>query len=167
MNIRKFQGSDIHDIVSLFYGTVHTINTKDYTPDQLNAWAPLQEQQTREDLWLESLSRNITYVAEINGETAGFADMTEAGHIDRMFTHKDYQGQGIASALLHVLESEAALLGLDLLDVDASLTAKPFFEHHGFRTVTEQNVVRNGITLVNFKMIKALSSSGQNTLTNR
>lgn len=156
MQIRRFQKSDITPIVSLFYGTVHTINRKDYSQAQLDAWAPVQEQQAREDSWLKSLSRNITYVAEINGRVAGFADMTAAGHVERLFTHKDYQGQGIASSLLQALESDAQMLGLTLLDVDASLTAQPFFEHHGYRTVVPQNIVRNGITLVNFKMNKHL-----------
>lgn len=39
MEIRKFHGSDISQIVMLFYETVHFVNKKDYTQEQLDAWA--------------------------------------------------------------------------------------------------------------------------------
>jgi len=35
---------------------------------------------------------------------------------------------------------------------EASITAKPFFEKHGFRVMTEQTIVRKGVELTNFKM---------------
>lgn len=39
MIIRKYKSSDCNEIVQLFYNTVHKINAKDYTKEQLNAWA--------------------------------------------------------------------------------------------------------------------------------
>lgn len=35
-----------------------------------------------------------------------------------------------------------------------SITARPFFEHHGFVAVTEQHPVRAGVELVNWRMVK-------------
>jgi putative acetyltransferase len=154
MEIRKFHVSDISQIVTLFYETVHTVNKKDYTKEQLDAWASKDDEELRLESWKESMSNNITYVALIDGRVVGFSDMTERGHLDRLFVHKDFQGQGIASALVNVLESEARRLGLTELDTDASITAKSFFEHHGFQFVQLQEVERKGIKLINFKMIK-------------
>ncbi|MDF2653201.1 MAG: acetyltransferase [Paenibacillus sp.] len=158
MEIRSFTDSDINQIVSLFYETVHSVNKRDYSQEQLNAWAPKDEEKLKLNTWKESLSHNVTYVAEIEGKIVGFSDMTPFGHLDRLYIHKDYQGQGIASALVNKLESEARGLGLIEIDAEASITAKPFFERQGYRIIQSQVVERRGVKLVNFKMVKNLFS---------
>ena len=57
MTIREYRSSDLREIVELFYDTVHTVNARDYTPEQLNAWA-----DGRVDLaeWGRSLMEHIT-----------------------------------------------------------------------------------------------------------
>lgn len=39
MIIRPYQTADCEALARLFYDTVHTVNAKDYTEQQLNAWA--------------------------------------------------------------------------------------------------------------------------------
>ncbi|MEO3216062.1 MULTISPECIES: hypothetical protein [unclassified Romboutsia] len=39
MKIREYKSSDCDKIADLFYNTVHFINAKDYTQEQLNVWA--------------------------------------------------------------------------------------------------------------------------------
>lgn len=39
MVIRKYRSSDCKEIIELFYNTVHTVNAKDYTKEQLDVWA--------------------------------------------------------------------------------------------------------------------------------
>ncbi|RTE10569.1 GNAT family N-acetyltransferase [Paenibacillus whitsoniae] len=156
MEIRKFQVSDIREIVMLFYETVHSVNKKDYTQEQIEAWASKEDKEQRLESWRSSMSTNITLVALIDGIIVGFSDMTHEGYLDRLFVHKDYQRQGIASSLVRALESEARRLGITQLYTHASITAKSFFEHHGFQLVESQCVERKGIPLVNFKMIKDL-----------
>ncbi|GBG10830.1 acetyltransferase [Paenibacillus agaridevorans] len=157
MEIRGFQDSDIEEIITLFYDAVHTVNSRDYTREQLDAWAPAEDMERRAAAWLESMAANFTLVAVIEGALTGFADMTEHGHLERLFVHKDYQGRGIASVLVGKLEGEAGRLGLPTIDTDASVTARPFFERRGYVVVKEQAPVRNGIALRNYKMIKSLS----------
>jgi putative acetyltransferase len=82
--------------------------------------------------------------------------MTVEGHLDRLYVHKDYQSQGIASALLHKLEQKARELGLHEMDTEASITAKPFFERHGYQLMMKQSVERRGVLLVNYRMSKKL-----------
>ena len=38
MLIRKYQSSDCGELSALFYDTVHTINAKDYTKEQLDVY---------------------------------------------------------------------------------------------------------------------------------
>ncbi|MGG1554370.1 GNAT family N-acetyltransferase [Paenibacillus ferrarius] len=156
MEIRKFQDSDIRQIVRLFYETVHSVNKKDYTQEQIEAWASREDEEQRLESWKCSMSSNLTFVALIDGIIVGFSDMTQEGYLDRLFVHKDYQRQGIASSLVRALESEASRLGITQLNTQASITAKSFFEHHGYQLVASQCVERKGVHLVNFKMIKNL-----------
>ncbi|WP_079912557.1 GNAT family N-acetyltransferase [Paenibacillus sp. 32352] len=156
MKTRRFQASDMNQIVSLFYETVHSVNGRDYSQEQLDAWAPRDEQALKLKAWEASMSRNVTYVAEADGVITGFSDMTSEGHLDRLYVHKDYQRQGIASMLVDSLEEEARRLGLVEIDVEASITAKPFFEKRGYRVLESQVVERRGVKLANYKMIKSL-----------
>lgn len=39
MVIREYQPLDCEILAELFYNTVHTVNAKDYTKEQLDVWA--------------------------------------------------------------------------------------------------------------------------------
>lgn len=39
MIIREYKTLDCKELVELFYNTVHTVNAKDYTKEQLSVWA--------------------------------------------------------------------------------------------------------------------------------
>ena len=39
MKIRRYKSVDFNEITELFYNTVHSINIKDYSKDQVNVWA--------------------------------------------------------------------------------------------------------------------------------
>jgi putative acetyltransferase len=62
----------------------------------------------------------------------------------------------VGRAILAGLEAEAQRLGLRRLDLEASITAKPFFEACGWRTLAQQQVERRGQLLTNFRMEKEL-----------
>lgn len=52
MFIREYQSSDCKELTKLFYNTVHTVNAKDYTEEQLDAWATGQVDLNK---WAQSL----------------------------------------------------------------------------------------------------------------
>ncbi|MFE5318381.1 GNAT family N-acetyltransferase [Paenibacillus sp. NPDC056579] len=156
MLLRRFHETDIDQIITLFYETVHTINKQDYTQEQVNAWASPADMKQRKEVWLKALTTNISYVAEMNGYIAGFSDMSPQGYLDRLFVHKEHQGQGIASALVDTLEYEGKKLGLIDIETDSSITARPFFERKGYILVKSQIVERNNTQLMNFRMKKSL-----------
>ena len=154
MKIRKFQISDIEEIVTLFYQTVHSINIRDYTQQQVDAWASENDGTSRLESWKQSMSSNDCYVAWIGNKIVGFSDMSPKGYLDRLYVHKDFQGQGVASALLSQIEKEARKAGLTELYTDSSITATPFFESNGYQVIQAQRVERNGVALINFRMLK-------------
>jgi putative acetyltransferase len=156
VKIRGFQANDIQQIISLFFDTVHSVNARDYTPEQLDVWAAKDELDDKLKSWKVSMEQNITYIAELNGTIIGFSYMTHDGHLDRLYIHKDFQSQGIATKLVNLLVTEARKLGMDYIDTYASITAKPFFEHHGFNIIQQQKVELRGVSLINYKMVKKL-----------
>ena len=81
MELRLYRSEDCPALAQIFYDTVHTVNARDYTPEQLNAWADGHVDLTA---WDTSFLAHHTLVAEENGEILGFADMDGAGYLDRL-----------------------------------------------------------------------------------
>lgn len=147
MLIRKYQASDCKELANLFYNTVHSINAEDYTDEQLDVWATGNVDL---DVWNSSFLRNYTLVALYGNLLVGFGDIDKTGYLDRLYVHKDFQGRGVATSLCNALERVVA----GNIVVYASITARPFFEHRGYRVKKEQQVERQGILLTNYVMEK-------------
>lgn len=148
MILRSYKNSDCKELINLFYSTVHTVNAKDYTREQLDVWAPKNIDLRK---WDYSFRKHKTVVAIEDNKIVGFGDIDRSGYLDRLFVDKNYQNQGIATALCE--ELEASVKG-KRITTHASITAKPFFEHRGYHLIKEQKVLRNGIELINFVMGK-------------
>ena len=153
MIIRLYGPGDLDRVIQLFHASVRRIAIRDYTEDQVKAWAPDEPDRER---WAARRASRPTWVAEVDGALAGFTDLEPDGHVDMMFVHPDHQGRGVAGALLRTVEAEAARLGLDRLFTEASITARPFFERKGFSVITPQTVSVRGQDLVNYRMGKRL-----------
>ena len=147
MILREYRPADCPQLADLFYHTVHTVNTKDYTEEQVNAWATGQVDL---EAWDRSFREHYTVVAEENGLLVGFGDIDQTGYLDRLYVHKDYQGRGIATAVCNQLEQAVA----GGIVTHASLTARPFFEKRGYTVLREQQVERRGVWLTNYVMEK-------------
>ncbi len=147
MLFREYQTSDCKEVTELFYSTVHTVNAKDYTKEQLDVWAT---EQVDLEKWNQSLQEHYSIVAIEDGVIVGFGDIDKTGYLDHLFVHANYQGRGIATAICNQLEQVVK----GDITTHASITAKPFFEKRGYRVVKEQQVERQGIFLTNFCMEK-------------
>ena len=82
MLLRKYTKTDCAELAELFYDTVHTVNAKDYTQEQLDAWAT---NRVNLEAWNESFQAHHTVVAEMDGRIVGFGDMDETGYLDRLY----------------------------------------------------------------------------------
>ena len=147
MIIREYQATDCKALAELFYDTVHNVNAKDYTKEQLDVWAT---GKVDIDQWNQSLLEHYSLIALCNGTMIGFGDIDKTGYLDRLYVHKDYQRKGVASAICNKLEKMVK----GKIITHASVTARPFFEKRGYRVIKEQQVVRQGIALKNFIMEK-------------
>lgn len=148
MILRNYSKTDCTELAELFYDTVHTVNAKDYTREQLAAWAT---GEVNLEAWNKSFLAHHTVVAELDGQIVGFGDMDETGYLDRLYVHKDYQRRGVATAICDALERNTKA---SELTTHASITARPFFEKRGYTVVRQQQVERGGELLTNFVMRK-------------
>ena len=67
-----------------------------------------------------------TVIAVQDDQIVGFGDMDDSGYLNRLFVHKDHQGEGIATAICDKLEG---FMAGKRITTFASLTAIPFFLH--------------------------------------
>ena len=150
MLIRNYHPSDCEEMAELFYNTVHTINAKDYTNEQLNVWATDQVDLKK---WNQSFLEHYSVVAVEGKRIIGFGDIDKTGYLDRLYVHSDYQKQGVATAICDALEQTAH----GNITTHASITARPFFEKRGYKVVKEQQVKRQEVLLTNFVMEKEMT----------
>lgn len=154
MRIRKYKKSDCNYLIELFYDTVHSINAKDYTKEQLDVWAT---KSINWEEWDQSLSAHFTVVAVDEEIIVGFGDITQNGYLDRLYVHKAYLNRGIATAICDELEKR---FNVSTICTHASITAKPFFEKRGYQVVKKQEIERQGIALTNYVMEKSMHLIG-------
>lgn len=148
MLIRRYETSDCKELAELFYNTVHSINVKHYTEEQLNVWATGSVDLEK---WNQSFLSHFSVVAVEHEIIVGFGDLDSTGYLDRLYVHKDYQNQGIATAICDKLE---CMFNESKVTTHASITAKPFFEKRGYKVIKKQKVERNGVLLQNYVMEK-------------
>ncbi|AQP98500.1 GNAT family N-acetyltransferase [Pseudoalteromonas aliena] len=151
--IRKFQNGDELTLREIFFNTIRNVNIKDYSEVQVQAWAPDDYDQPE---WYKRISAINPFVAILNGEVVGYADVQDDGYIDHFFCHWKHQGKGIGKALIQTITSTGRKESMDRLYCHASITAKPFFEYFGFKEVKKQQVKIRGQVLTNYVLEKCL-----------
>jgi putative acetyltransferase len=151
MRIRRFEPGEEPALFDIYHSAIHLIASRDYTEEQINAWAPAV---LDEELWGRRIRGINPFVAELDGTLVGYADVQESGYIDHFFVSGRHPRQGIGRSLMAVLESEAKRLGVTELISDVSKTAQPFFTRFGFEIVEQRMPVVRGIEVSNARMRK-------------
>jgi putative acetyltransferase len=153
MNIRRFQPGEELALFEVYYSAIHLIASNDYSGEQVNAWAPLNLDR---ELWVNRIRGIDPFVAEIDGQPVGYADVQQNGYIDHFFVSGYHPRKGVGKALMQVIHNEAQCLSIKELTSDVSLTAQPFFERFGFVVVEQRKPVVRGIEIPNALMRKSL-----------
>jgi putative acetyltransferase len=149
IHIRRFQPGEEAALFEIFYSAVHRVACRDYTAEQIDAWAP----RDLDPIGWEKRIRAINpFVAEINGERVGYADIQSSGYIDHFFVSGLHPRRGIGSVLMNRLLQEAESLGTRILTSDVSRTAQPFFAKFGFVVVEQRYPVCAGVVCPNALM---------------
>jgi len=148
--ISKRSPKDDQALLQLFTQTIHTVCQVAYTPEELDAWAPLNRDFRQ---FSRSFSGAYCLVARDGKQIIGFCDMEKDGYINRLFVHHTRQGEGIGSDLLTKILAIAQKKGLDYVYLEASRNAVSFYKKHGFIENGCIRRIKNGVPFVNQKMI--------------
>lgn len=155
MLIRSHRNGDVPGISRLYYDTIHLINSRDYTSEQVDAWAPVVPDVS---FWKERLKKYRVYVAEEDECIVGFTELDTTGHIDCFFVHHQWQRRGIGTRLMERVVATAGKEQMPRLFAEVSITAAPFFRERGFVVVRENETIRRDVKLKQFAMERWLAA---------
>jgi putative acetyltransferase len=153
MVIRPYNSQDLDQIVILFRRSVRELASRDYTEQQIAAWAPDTSEQPD---WSRRLASGLVVVCELGARIAGFARLEANGHLDLLYVHPEFERRGVASRLCEHLEEWALHNTSGRIFTEASITARPLLERRGFKVTREQTVFSQGVRMPNFCMERAL-----------
>jgi putative acetyltransferase len=152
--------TDIPLLAEIFRASIEELTAEDYSEAQQQAWA-----ETADDLdqFGARLAGDLTLVATHAGSAVGFAALADNTRIDMLYVHPAAAGQGAGAMLCDALEKLAAARGIKELSVEASDSARGFFERRGFTAKTRNTVFRAGEWLANTTMVKPLGAKDSAT----
>ena len=153
MHIRLANAEDDAALLDLFYDSIYALGPAHYQPQELQAWAP-RNQEPDWAKWRRRLEPLVTLTAWEGDALLGFLSFEYNGHIDFLYTSPQAVRRGVATTLLRQAEADMQKRGVHSFFTEASHVAKPFFAYHGYRVEAEEWVERHGICLRRFRMRK-------------
>ncbi len=149
--IRPFRSGDEPALHAVFHSAVHGIAARRYSPEQLEAWAPADYDTEQ---WAERIRRIQPFVAEIDGQPVGYADLQANGTIDHFFVAAAHARRGVGQRLMGHILGLAMQRGLPRVQAHVSRSAESFFARNGFAVMARQTVTVRGVPLDNALMVR-------------
>jgi putative acetyltransferase len=138
--LRPFLPADAPVLREIFRDSIEDLTADDYTEAQQEAWASAADDL---GVFKAKLSGQLTLVATLEGSPVGFASLEGKDKIDMLYVHPAATGQGVGAMLVDALEKLAGARGTERLTVDASDSARGFFEKRGY-VAQQRNTVSVG-----------------------
>jgi putative acetyltransferase len=131
---------DVPLLREIFRDSIEELTADDYTAAQQEAWASVADNVSD---FGKKLAGQLTLVATLEGSPVGFASLQGKDKIDMLYVHPAAAGQGVGATLVDALEKLAGGRGVVKLVVDASDSARGFFEKRGY-TAQQRNTISVG-----------------------
>lgn len=144
VTIEKYESSMAPEIWQVYFTAIRLICISDYSEAQVKAWASDKFDLT---LFQEKLDYLNPFVASVQSKIVGYADLQADGLIDHFFVHGEHQSMGVGRALMNAILEKGR--NKSKLYSNVSMTAKPFFQHYGFKIEKVQEVEIRGCKIKN------------------
>ncbi|MBB1093182.1 GNAT family N-acetyltransferase [Rhodopseudomonas palustris] len=154
--LRPYLPEDSEIVAAIFVAAIEQLTADDYSEAQQEAWASAVDD---EETFGAKLASQLTLIATLDGAPVGFASLQGADHIDMLYVHPDFVGQGVAATLTDALEKLAGARGVPALTVDASDNAADFFARRGYAATRRNTVTIKGEWLANTSMKKTFADA--------
>ena len=153
--MRPMLPTDVPLLAEIFRAAIEELTAEDYSEAQQQAWASAADDE--EDFG-RKLAGELTLVATYGGSPVGFGALADNTRIDMLYVHPSAAGQGAGAMLCDALEKIATARGAKQLTVDASDTARGFFQKRGFAAQQRNTVSLGDEWLANTSMTKPLAA---------
>lgn len=160
LRVREATRADVDRLCEVHRAAIETLGSEAYNDRQIAAW------KSGIDPSLYPVADAATHflVAERDGQVIGFGWMKPeadeyftidvSGEITGMYVHPAAAGEGVGTRLLNQLERVGRQASVQSLGLWASLNAVPFYNKHGYETVTSQALEYDDGTEVPVKELK-------------
>ena len=140
---------DVHVASILGLGPGH------YTRAELESWAAgLDPDRYGEAMTVEGELFEVACTAD--GRIVAFCSRRD-DEVCALYIHPDAARRGLGGTLLRRAEAAIAAAGHRTIRIGASLSGRPLYERHGYRTVAEKDwITRGGLVVRAFDMEKTL-----------
>ena len=133
--IRKAELKDAEQFCKVIHTSIIELCELDHKNDKimLNRWL---ENKTLENCqkWIQDKT-STSLVFEKNNKVMGVAHIGHNGHLFLCYVLPEAKGQKMGHKLLIAAEKSITSLGVRLLTLESTLTAKFFYEDHGYKFV--------------------------------
>jgi putative acetyltransferase len=153
--LRPFLPADAPILREIFRDSIEDLTADDYTAAQQEAWASTADDAAE---FGKKLAGQLTLIATLEGSPVGFASLEGKDKIDMLYVHPAAVGQGVGAMLVDALEKLAGGRGAGKLSVDASDSARGFFEKRGYAAQQRNTVSVGDEWLANTTMQKQLAA---------
>ena len=153
--LRPMLPADVPVLAVIFQDSIETLTEEDYDEGQRNAWAAEADD---EQAFGATLASCLTLVATIAAAPVGFIALEGKDTIKMLYVYPRAARRGVATLLYGAIEKLAIGRGAKLLTVDASDTAKPFFDAQDFEPQRRQTVMVGDFWLGNTRMRKTIGT---------
>jgi putative acetyltransferase len=142
--IRRAMPEDADQITPVHVASIRTLCAKDYTQEQIDAWAGWKSPEKYRDAMAAG---EVFFVAEIEAQVVGFSVLF-GDEVKAVYVHPDHVGQGVGRRLLDAAEDEAQSRGVAELKLTSTLTSVRFYESCGYaKGDLHQHPVTGGVML--------------------
>lgn len=155
--LRPFLAEDAPVLAEIFRASILELTGDDYSEAQQEAWIAAAEEG---GVLTKRLGTQLTLVATMEGSPVGFASLVGTDKIDLLYVHPAAAGHGVAAMLVDALEKLAGARGVEKLKVDASDTARGFFEKRGYVAQQRNSISVGDEWLANTTLSKELAKRG-------
>ena len=103
-----------------------------------------------------SAADNYMVVSVIEETICGVGAIRQSGDLDLCYVHPGWQRQGIGNSLILAMESQARAWGVHNLRLISTVTARAFYERHGYVFLPEESSPGFGV-LYDYRYTKILN----------
>ncbi|MDJ0692667.1 MAG: GNAT family N-acetyltransferase [Xenococcaceae cyanobacterium MO_188.B32] len=150
-SLRQAHPDELIQLLRIQTDALRTLCLSDYSSRELEA---LIEHNLRH-FSLGGYRGEFILVAEVDGVLVAWSALL-GSRISAIYVHPQFIRQGIGSQLLRALETQAIHSQFRTLKVAASLTARPFYQCHGYQLIGRSFLLAKDLPIPYLKMKKQL-----------